>query len=256
MKKDNRFHDYDAFLQKFEHKKTTDDVYTPSEVYRVILDYVTEICNLKGKTILRPFYPGGDYQGHTYPKNSVVVDNPPFSIISEICKFYLKNKVTFFLFAPHLTLFTNHVDLTHVVVGAEIIYDNGANVKTSFLSNMFGSSKIIGDPYLYAKIKQIQEKGVSRPKYSYPDNLITVSKIQALIRRGIYTNIDQIDASFTSTLDAQQSHKKSIYGRAFFISDNVAQQIKTKNEQYLPPPCDTITWQLSDREKQIIKNLG
>lgn len=35
----------------------------------------------------------------------MVIDNPPFSIISKIVRFYHKNEIPFFLFAPALTLF-------------------------------------------------------------------------------------------------------------------------------------------------------
>ena len=36
------FNDYEAFVNKFKKplKKTTDDCYTPSDVYAVVLDYV------------------------------------------------------------------------------------------------------------------------------------------------------------------------------------------------------------------------
>ena len=34
--------DYTAFLKKFEHKKTTDDCYTPPAVYNAVLDWVNE----------------------------------------------------------------------------------------------------------------------------------------------------------------------------------------------------------------------
>jgi hypothetical protein len=54
----NKVVDYDEFLSKFEHKKTTDDCYTTKEIYNVILDYVGGIVDLSNRTIVRPFYPG------------------------------------------------------------------------------------------------------------------------------------------------------------------------------------------------------
>ena len=56
---------------------------------------------------MRPFWPGGDYQRENYPAGCVVVDNPPFSILSQICRFYNAHGVKYFLFAPALTLFSN-----------------------------------------------------------------------------------------------------------------------------------------------------
>lgn len=167
-RKPNLFTDHDAFVEKFEPKKTTDDCYTPKAVFDAVLEYVHENCDLTGKAIIRPFYPGGDFEAIEYAPNCVVVDNPPFSIISKIVRFYLANDVRFFLFAPHLTLFSCDVDCTHLVVGGEVRYENGAVVKTSFLSNMFGEAKIIGDAAFYQKLQEINDaQKVNLPKYEY-----------------------------------------------------------------------------------------
>ena len=149
------FDDYDGFVEKFKPKKTTDDCYTPPAVYDYVLQYVADHCDIDGMTVVRPFYPGGDYESLVYPDNCVVIDNPPFSIVSQIVRFYLKRGIKFFLFAPHLTLFGADLDCTRIVCGADIVYENGAKVKTSFLSNMFGESGVIGDPVLYKGIDAI-----------------------------------------------------------------------------------------------------
>ena len=132
-KKPNLFTDHDAFVDKFEAKKTTDDCYTPLDIYNLVVEYVAENFDLTHKKIIRPFYPGGDFEAVDYCKNSVVIDNPPFSIISKIARFYIEKSVPFFLFAPHLTLFSADMDCTYIIVGASVAYGNGAIVKTSFL---------------------------------------------------------------------------------------------------------------------------
>lgn len=48
------FDDYEGFVEKFKRKKTTDDCYTPKEVYDVVLNYVDERYPLEGKEIIRP----------------------------------------------------------------------------------------------------------------------------------------------------------------------------------------------------------
>ena len=68
-KNKNLFSDYDGFLHKFEANKTTDDCYTPDDVYRIVLDYVNKNHSLLNKKIIRPFYPGGDYENIDYPVN-------------------------------------------------------------------------------------------------------------------------------------------------------------------------------------------
>ena len=82
--------EYEAFLKKFDAVKTTDDCYTPDNIYRVVADWVAEEYKLNKETFVRPFYPGGDYVRYKYKPDAVVVDNPPFSILSEIVSFYAR----------------------------------------------------------------------------------------------------------------------------------------------------------------------
>lgn len=94
---------YKQFVDKFKPKKTTDDCYTPEEVYNTVLAWVVQEYNINPDKIIRPFSPGGDYQNAKYLDGYVVVDNPPFSIFKEICNFYEERDIPFFLFSPHLT---------------------------------------------------------------------------------------------------------------------------------------------------------
>ncbi len=255
-KKRDLFADHDAFVEKFEVKKTTDDCYTPPEVFSLILNYVGEHYDLRNKVVLRPFYPGGDYEGVEYTANSVVIDNPPFSIITKIVRFYTQQNIPFFLFAPHLTLFSSKVDCTHIVVGGDIIYENGAVVKTSFLSNMFGDKKIIGDAKLFQQINELcRKKKVSLPKYEYPKNLVTVSMIGSLVEKGISISIDKRDTMHCSVLDAQKVHGKGIFGSGFLLSEKAAAE-KAAAEKAAAEKANVIVWDLSSREKSIINKLG
>ena len=96
--------EYAQFVEKFKPQKTTDDCYTPENIYQAVKNWAVGHYSLEGREIVRPFWPGGDYERFEYPENCVVLDNPPFSIISRICKFYLYHEVDFFLFAPGLML--------------------------------------------------------------------------------------------------------------------------------------------------------
>ena len=56
------FHDYESFISKFaDNPKTTDDCYTPPDIYDAVVKWLGTKIDLTGKQILRPFYPGGDY---------------------------------------------------------------------------------------------------------------------------------------------------------------------------------------------------
>ena len=246
--KPNLFNDYDGFLQKLEVKKTTDDCYTPKEVMDIIINYVNDKYPLKDKKIIRPFFPDGDFESIDYSGDCVVIDNPPFSIVSNICKYYLERDIKFFLFCPHLTAFSSDIDCTHIIASADITYENGAVIKTAFVSNLFGDVKIIGDSALHLKFKELQRNNkASLPKYKYPDNIITVSKISYCVEKGISLTFDKKDVKHCRGMDAQKKHGKGLFGAGFIVSDKAAAAAAN----------DTIiTWELSEKEKKIIKSLG
>ena len=96
--------DYASFLDKFKPRLTTDDCLTPPNVYEAVRDWAVKEYALEGREIVRPFWPEGDprrpaggYEGMEYPDGCVVIDNPPFSIVSRIVSFYAGRGIDFFL---------------------------------------------------------------------------------------------------------------------------------------------------------------
>lgn len=229
--------DYDAFVKKFKPKKTTDDCYTPDYIYDAVLGWLKNNVDLTGKEIIRPFWPGGDYKTVNYPENSVVVDNPPFSILAKIKAWYREHNIRYFLFAPHLTLFSSYKeDQTCIITNASIIYANGANVCTDFVTNLpeFSRYGIIGEPNLKEVIEEVQKKAKQEekaqknpPGYLYPEHLVTTSSIAYIINGGVEVKIPKNEMVFTQRLDAQIPIKKGIYGGGFLCSDRVAVQLKS-----------------------------
>lgn len=69
---------YEEFVEKFKPKKTTDDCYTPPEIYEVIKDWVCKRYNIDPGNVIRPFWSGGDYEKDEYLPGCVVVDNHSF----------------------------------------------------------------------------------------------------------------------------------------------------------------------------------
>ena len=249
------FTDYEGFVDKFKVKKTTDDCYTPKEVYKIIIDYVNEKCDLTNKKIIRPFYPGGDYESIDYDNNCVVIDNPPFSIITKICKYYIERGIKFFLFCPHLTAFGSDIDATHIIASTDITYENGATIKTAFVSNMFGDIKIIGDAELHKKFKELQKRNKANlPKYKYPEHIITVSKIAYCIERGINVTFDKKDLKHYRCMDAQKKHGKALFGSGFLASNKAAATLAAATAA-ANKKDNVIVWKLSPRELEIIKKL-
>ena len=213
-----KFEDYDGFVKKFKPKKTTDDCYTPPEIYDVIAGWVEEKYGVDRGLMVRPFYPGGDYESFDYSGGKVVVDNPPFSILAKIKRFYLDNGIPFFIFAPALTCFSGALTcrLTHVICDAKITYENGAVVPTSFVTNLGGDVVAESEPELSARINEVDEalraqRTRSLPKYEYPDHIVTAAKLQWYARHGTRFTVRRGDCVRVSKLDA---NPKGIFGGA------------------------------------------
>lgn len=254
MKKNKLFDDYDAFVKKFEPKKTTDDCYTPEPVYAAVLEWVREQVDITDCNIVRPFYPGGDYENYDYHADDVVIDNPPFSIISQIVRFYVARGIRFFLFAPHLTLFGIRAICTKIVCFADITYANDANVKTDFISNMFGDIEIMTASELKRRIEVVNKTQTKTlPKYRYPNNIITTTMFEGILRAGIDMKIPRSAAMRISALSSQKAAKKVIYGGGYLVSDAVARELSAKQEA---AKQEAIVWELSEQERLVIKELN
>lgn len=251
--------DYYEWLKKFETKKTTDDTYTPPLVYKVVYDYVgNELMPLDGLDVLRPFYPNGDYEAVDYKDNSIVIDNPPFSILSKICRFYQRRGIRFFLFAPALTAF-NLVrginGVTVIVAPATITYDNGAVIETAFITNLSPNIKVKTAPSLSKALMATQQLKRKMPKYCYPDNVLMISQLQKLCKYNVDFEIMSDECCFIDYLEQQKSFGKKLFGGGFLISDEKAQELlqkrrQIKNEEY------GITWKLSPSEQEKIAELN
>ena len=247
--------EYNEFLDKFEQAKTTDDCYTPDLVYEAVADWVANEYGVDRKNFIRPFYPGGDYQAEKYKKTDIVVDNPPFSILSEILKFYTEKGVRFFLFAPALTLFSSSSSACAIGAGAQIVYENNANVSTSFLTNLEMEYRFRTAPTLYKAVQDAietirAENQRELAKNDFPDYVITSTKLSYFSKYGIDFKVKRENTEHIRQLDAQKEKGTAIFGSGYLISEKAAA------EKAAAEKAAATVWQLSDREKQIVKSLG
>ena len=257
--------EYQEFLEKFEAKKTTDDCYTPDNIYDVVKKWCIERYGLKGKKIIRPFYPGGDYQKEDYSGDCVVLDNPPFSIISEICEWYTERNIPFFMFAPALTLLgIARGTMNYVACCVGVTYANGANVSTSFVTNL-GNKKIVASAELHELVEEANKENLRKmhkelPKYSYPDEVLTATMLGYMAAHGTSLEIEEKDVHFIRTLDSQKESGKGLFGSGFLLSEKAAAEKaaaeKAAAEKAAAEKIDTNIWELSDREREIVKSLG
>lgn len=254
---------YEEFVDKFKPKKTTDDCYTPPLIYETVKEWVCREYGIKEGDIVRPFWPGGDYEHFDYPEGCTVLDNPPFSILSRICSFYLERGIRFFLFAPSLTIFSpqNFDQMNHIVCNCHIVYENGAKIHTSFMTNLGGGdivaqtspelSELVND----AVKKTCRKEKRNFPKYEYPPNVCTSAMLENLSRYGISFKIRRGECTKIKTLDGQRSAGKTIYGGGLLISDKLAAE-KEAAEKEAAEKKERVIWELSERERGLIRSLG
>lgn len=238
----------------------------PPEIFKAISDWVCEEYDIDPGCIVRPFYPGGDYENFPYPDGCVVLDNPPFSILSKICEFYLEREIPFFLFAPALTFLSGRkvvMRMNHILCDAKITYENGAVVQTGFVTSFGGDIIIQTAPELRERILGAMNriKGANRrelPTYDYPDHIMTAAIMNRYAHHGIDMKIRRTDCVFTPALDAQREQKKAIFGGGLLLSDQAAaMRAAADSHTVVAASADAaIRWPLSPRELEIVKKLG
>ena len=254
--------EYQAFLAKFQTAKTTDDCYTPQKVYEAVVSFVVKTYGVKEKNFVRPFYPNGNYQKEKYPHDCVVVDNPPFSILSEIISFYDCNKIKYFLFAPTLTLFSSSSSSAAALpIAAAVIYENGANVNTSFLTNLEPRNvRVRSCPELYAMLKKANEDNLREqrrelPRYEYDKHVVTSTMVAQFSRYGIDFVVPRTESERIGALESQKKVGKGIFGSGYLISDGVmAEREKAEREKAEREKAER--WELSEKELAIVARLN
>ena len=253
----NRELSYSEFVEKFQPKKTTDDCYTPPVVYDAVADWTAKEYGLDRSCFVRPFYPGGDYKAFHYPDGAVVVDNPPFSILCEIVRFYTAYSIPFMLFAPTLAGLVRYADFCTVFpTGVTITYENGAEVCTSFCTNLDPPEiRARTVPALYEAVTaaneaNLKEKRREIPKYDYPPDVISSAQMYPFARYGIELVIPRAESVRIQELDSQKAAGKTIFGCGWLLSERLkAEREKAEREK-------AAIWTLSERERALIAELS
>lgn len=129
------------------------------------------------------------------------MDNPPFSIYSQIVRNYTQMGVKFFLFGPALSLFVRDVDtVQYVICRCNITYANGAKVRTGFVHNLGGPRLCMaGD--LSDDINKAQHNKAAYQKFIKPSGIYSAADLMRFVPKErkklflsggaeIYTHID------------------------------------------------------------------
>ena len=288
-----KFNDYDSFVDKFKPKKTTDDCYTPDVVYDAIADWVANEYGVDKATFARPFYPGGDYKLEDHLKkmqeglldmcarqeairieltrkedytDKIVVDNPPFSIVSRIIQFYTEHEVPFFLFCPTLAGPVRYSDFCTVLpCGVKITYTNGAEVNTSFVTNLEPHDILMRTcPELWKAVDRANRENVAKtsiPKYQLPPEVLTSAQAYHFAEHGVSFALRRSEAIRIPCLDSMKETGKGIFGNGWLMSREATQrrlkadEEKERNKVKENAEPDFV-FNLSQKEIDIIDSLG
>jgi hypothetical protein len=124
--------------------------------------------------------------------------------------------------------------MNHLICDCNIVYDNGAIVRTSFVTSYGGDTIIQTCPELSrrvnATVERLRKETVAQlPKYEYPDHIITAAILQRW---------------------AHWESKKAIFGGGLLLSERAAA------ERAAAERAGAHVWELSEREMEIVKLLG
>ena len=265
------FLDYDGFVGKFKPCKTTDDCYTPDNIYKAVSAWAIAQYRLDNRPIVRPFWPGKDYQSAEYPENCVVIDNPPFSLMSKITRWYAAQKIDFFLFAPYLTNL-GIPRCNHVIAPVSITYENGARVDTAFVTSL-GNAFIVTAPDLMDAIRDqeninLAARNRTLPRYEYPSSVVTSAGIGYLCKHHVSFSLAADECCFIRKID-NQGKDCTIYGGGYIIAERAAAEYEKadraamKNaaaeriaKEKAEAESPVLRWELSPRERKIQELLS
>lgn len=245
---------------------STDECYTPPAVYDTVLDYAVDRYDLQGKHIVRPFIPGGDYQKYAYDENDVVIDNPPFSMTTEITKWYINHGIPFFLFINGIygvSLSRGlHGKATVIVTNANVSFYNKGNekrIKLGFVTNMEPKNIIIrGDATLTNRLNGLVKKK-SFKRFNYPDNFLKNNDILAALQRNVELKLTTDNCLFEDNLDYHKaqmhatSQRMDVFGGGYLVNDKLYAEFKGSLKHDLP---NTYRVTLSTREQKLIEQLN
>ena len=214
---------------------------------------------------MRPFYPGGDYEHYDYQKGCVVLDNPPFSKLKTIIRFYDEREIDYFLFVPTLTILSTMKGsrASGIVAAIKVKYENGATVNTSFVSNM-ESALVRSAPELRNEIERAQreKKGRKTPakrpngqRYEYPEEVLRSMDIEAYSKAQIDFRVPREDGMIIWRLDEQRAAGKELFGRGVLLSQK-GHKARAAADAKLHEARKVIRWELSERERKIVDEMS
>ena len=128
-------------------------------------------------------------------------------------------------------------------------YENGANVNTSFTTNM-EDARLRTAPELYRRVKEANDRNVKEgkrklPKYEYPDNVVTAAIAARWCGYGVEYRVGRGESRRIGALDMQRTRGIGAYGGALLLSERAAAERAAAER-----------WRLSPRERKIVEAMA
>lgn len=140
--------------------------------------------------------------------------------------------------------------MNHIFCDADITYENGAIVRTAFVTS-YGADTVaqtapkLGEAISAAMEKIKSERRGEKGKYSYPDHVLTAAMLQKYSKYGIKMKVYRGECEAISALDEQRKKGKQIYGGGLLLSERAAAERAAAEK-----------WGLSPREREIVAALS
>ena len=156
--------------------------------------------------------------------------------------------------------------MNHIICDADIIYKNGANVRTAFVTNLGDGETVLQTAPSLGKavnnaVEKIRKETVKQvPKYLYPRQIVTAALMQRYSKYGVELKIGKSECVRVSKMDAQKDSGKKIFGGGLLLSDEAAarheQAARAAAERAAAERKNAMVWELSEREAEIVAGLG
>ena len=150
---------------------------------------------------------------------------------------------------------------TCLAVGVQITYANGAEVNTSFVTNMEDKDIVArADARLYknvdaANLSQFEGEKKRMPRYTWPKEVIMSPFLHRCAQYGIDFVLKKDEVHLIEELEMQREVGKQIFGKGYLVSNAVLNR-RLQAEAIIEQKEDAYVWKLSDSEREIIEGLN
>lgn len=151
--------------------------------------------------------------------------------------------------------------INHIICDTAIEYENGARVRTSFVTNLDEDGTVMESApalslWINEAVDELHKRKTKKiPKYEYPGHVLTAARMQYYAKHGVELKINRKDCVRIPAMDAQRKKGKAIFGGGLLLSDKAAAE-RAAAERAAAERAAAVVWELSDREKEIVKGLG